>query len=316
MKRRQSLLVKLISSCQKLLQKSRILKYSCKFSKKVYTQHQHILLLVLKTYLRRTYREIAELIEELPNVRKLIGLKKVPHFTTPQKFLQRFSSLLFDSLIGRLVSGISGKLTVAIDATGFSSSYTSRYYVMKLFGETSIKSFMKLSVAAETSRKLILAMKARKAPAHDNRDFIPLLKSLKGMKVSHVIADKAYDAERNHVFIRKKLNATAVIPVRENITSRQRTKFRRRMKKLFEIDESCRKLYRKRNVVEAVFSVLKRKFGDSLSGRDAWQRRKELKLRALTYNLYRTSHCFSLLLLEVFYKAPAWFCGQLPIHFG
>jgi hypothetical protein len=54
-------------------------------------QHQHILVLVLKTYLRTTYREVTELLRELLNIRKLIKLKRIPRFTTLQKFMKRFT---------------------------------------------------------------------------------------------------------------------------------------------------------------------------------------------------------------------------------
>ena len=62
-------------------------------------QHQHILLLVLKTHLKRTYRETVEIIGEMHRIRKRINLRRIPHFTTLQKFLQRFSPVLLEKLI-------------------------------------------------------------------------------------------------------------------------------------------------------------------------------------------------------------------------
>ena len=55
--------------------------YSCKYSKRTYTQHQLISLVLLKEYLNTDYRSIVELIEVMDKVRSKIGLKQVPHFT-------------------------------------------------------------------------------------------------------------------------------------------------------------------------------------------------------------------------------------------
>jgi hypothetical protein len=59
--------------------------YSSKFSKKDFTRHQHLAILALKTFLKTTYRGIAEILHDWAELRDVLGLQKVPHFTTPQK---------------------------------------------------------------------------------------------------------------------------------------------------------------------------------------------------------------------------------------
>ncbi|WP_342765955.1 transposase [Methanobrevibacter sp. V14] len=43
-------------------------------------------ILAMKTYLKTTYREIIECLELMDKIRKFLGLNKLPHFTTIQKF--------------------------------------------------------------------------------------------------------------------------------------------------------------------------------------------------------------------------------------
>jgi hypothetical protein len=63
-------------------------------------------------------------------------------------------------------------------------------------------------------------------------------------------------------------------------------------------------VYHQRNKVETVFSVLKRKFGEALKARKYRLQVKEIKMKAILYNLSRVISAFILLILiEEFYKA-------------
>src|SRR5262245_5627017 len=59
--------------------------YSCKFSKKDFTRHQHLAVLALKAFLKVGYRDVIEYLRDWSELRAELGLKKLPHFTTLQK---------------------------------------------------------------------------------------------------------------------------------------------------------------------------------------------------------------------------------------
>lgn len=60
---------------------SAVPKYSSKFSRKDFTQHQLFSLLVLRHFFRTDYRGVVQLVDEWSDLRKALPLKKVPHYS-------------------------------------------------------------------------------------------------------------------------------------------------------------------------------------------------------------------------------------------
>jgi hypothetical protein len=56
--------------------------YGSRFSRRDYTQAQLFALLVLRQFLRTDYRGVVTLVTEWTELRRTIGLTKVPHFST------------------------------------------------------------------------------------------------------------------------------------------------------------------------------------------------------------------------------------------
>ncbi len=62
---------------------------------------------------------------------------------------------------------------------------------------------------------MILSCKARRKHRHENIDFkILARKANKQVKISCFLADKAYDSEENHRFIRYELKSEFVAPLK------------------------------------------------------------------------------------------------------
>src|SRR5574343_64120 len=105
-----------------VIRDSRIPLFSLKFSRKTYTQHQLLILLLLKEYLSEDYRDTVELTEVMDTIREKIQLNEVPHFTTLHKFCQRIRSSTFTRLLNRLMKMFydwGARITgTAIDSTG------------------------------------------------------------------------------------------------------------------------------------------------------------------------------------------------------
>jgi hypothetical protein len=56
--------------------------YSSPYSRHDFTQHQLFAILVLRQFFKTDYRGIIQLLVDLPDLRRILGLKKVPHYST------------------------------------------------------------------------------------------------------------------------------------------------------------------------------------------------------------------------------------------
>jgi len=124
--------IKFVDTSLETVQPLRLKLYSCKYSKHFYTQHQLLVLILLKEYISTDYLNFVELIDLMSYIKEKLALDKIPHFTTLQKFVTRVQSSLFNLLLSRILKLLylyrENVSVAAIDATGFTSSYASYYF--------------------------------------------------------------------------------------------------------------------------------------------------------------------------------------------
>ena len=84
---------------------------------------------LLKTYLKTTYREIIEILDGNSVIIKFLKFKKLPNYSTIQKFFVKMSLGVLKDLIDVILSltGIDCEL-IAIDGTGHVIDYIDKYY--------------------------------------------------------------------------------------------------------------------------------------------------------------------------------------------
>jgi hypothetical protein len=270
-----------------------------------------VVLLALRQHFRKSYRDFCEMLEVCTEIMDELGLRRVPHWTTLQKFSRRADARRLERLLLEyLVEARLSVLHLAVDSTGFSSTSASTYYTRVLEDRKSkigghrrgvqTRRYMKQTVAVETRKQLIVAVKFRRGPSNDSPDFPRVLEKVlpAGLPVRLVLADKGYDAESNHAYAQEVLGARTMIPVRYRGPGiRVGGRYRRRNLRDFDDDA-----YHQRAKVETVFSVEKRKMGSHVLARVSSQQHKELIFRAFSYNSGRMESLF-LLFIEDFYKA-------------
>ncbi|MFC7738831.1 hypothetical protein ACFQX4_24205 [Roseomonas sp. GCM10028921] len=79
-------------------------EYGSRYSRKDYTQPQLFALLVLRQFLRTDYRGVVALVAEWSDLRRTLGLTKVPHYSTLAHASRR---VLADAEAGGLSSRFS-----------------------------------------------------------------------------------------------------------------------------------------------------------------------------------------------------------------
>jgi len=124
--------IRLTEAALSAVRASHLPLYSCKYSKKPYTQHQLLVLPLLKERLRLDYRSFVDLLAILDRIRDILHMERVPHSTTLHTFMQRIRSLWLTIMQKKLLSSAYQHGDVisvaALDSSGFTSAYASSYY--------------------------------------------------------------------------------------------------------------------------------------------------------------------------------------------
>ena len=275
--------IKFLEVSLKTVQSSRLNLYSCNYSKHIYTQHQLLVLVLLKEYISTDYRDFVELIDLMKDIKEKLDLDKIPHFTTLQKFVSRIPSSLFNLTLSKVLKlfyshGENVPIT-AIDATGFTSSYASHYYSRRT-GKLR-RSFLKTSISVDTDKKVVLGWKISQKTYHDVKHAKALIRqSNKSRKSECYVMDKGYDSEKIHALIREEIKADSIIPLRKRKRRKIKGKYRKQLYLIFDKNK-----YNKRNIAETTFSVVKRKFGEVLRARKFYNQVKEIKIKLIVYNI-------------------------------
>ena len=236
------------------------------FGPKTYEFIEHLSALLIRFFCRLSYRRTKQLMD-------LLGIR------CPSKSsLQRTAKKLDANFWQKVLNATSGcPYLVAIDSTGFSRVNPSYYYLRRIDGKMP-KVPVKLSAAFDTHKKKFCAAKIRVLPAHDIRDVKHLLEKCRP-KV--LVADKAYDARWLHEFC-SQIKTKSMIPVR----NWGRPRFRNMGLRMKSVKKFNLRVYHRRELIEAGFSALKRKFGASVSSKTVRTIRTEVYGRMVCHNLF------------------------------
>jgi len=176
---------------------------------------------------------------------------------------------------------------VAVDATGLSPGALSTFLVRRMYHHNQQprpwRHWLKWLVAVDLHRQLVLAQKAHAGPTNDGANLRPLVDAAHAVRsIGLVLADAEFDSELNHTHIRQRLGARSIIPAKRGKKTWRLHGVRAEMRNHFP-----RRLYRRRALVESVFSAAKRKLSCRAPGRSLLTQRRQALLLGLTYNLYR-----------------------------
>jgi hypothetical protein len=254
--------------------------------------------LVVKEFLQRDYRAIHQALLEWSDLRQVLGLTKVPHFTTlclaHKRLLHKsdtdklFSSLLQRCRNEKLLSNTTS--LAAIDSTGLESRHVSHYFTRRCDRHAAHykATYPKLSAICDTRTHLILGITVNRGPTVDHCEFRSTVEhALARQPFTMLVADAGYDSEKAHRWCRDELGIRSIIPPR--VYGRRRLDgaprqigghYRMRLHRRFP-----KKLYGQRWQIETAFSVIKRCLGAALRARTYHSQCREVALKVLTYNL-------------------------------
>jgi hypothetical protein len=273
-------------------------------SPKKFTQHQLFACLVLKNFLKTDYRGVVAHLIDHPQLREVLHLNCVPHFTTLQKASRHLLASapvrrVLESTI-RLHYGRRRRVaSSAVDSTGLECTAASGYFVRRRHRVSGpwktvvYHRYPKLGVVCDTSCHFILAIGVGRGPRPDVDELVPLVsEALRSIALLRLVADAGYDSESNLRFAREQCGIRTLIPPKHGRpTSKPAAgRYRRLMQTRFDTIT-----YHQRAQVETVMSMIKRRQGAHAHGRSYHSQCRDLRLMALTHNV------MILLWIEVFY---------------
>jgi len=255
-------------------------KYSHYFSGHLYSQPTLFTILALKIYLKQTYRQISFIIDLSDKLKKFLYIKKAPHFTTLQKFFKRIPTIVLNKINQLILSKNDIKPDIIVlDGSGFTNDNADKYYAEIRKKER--KSYIKNHIVIDAKSRLILDYQTQKGPKHDTHFAIVSIKKTKKYKPKYILADRAYDTEPIRKCINEEIGAFDQIPLKKRA---KKGKYRLNSPSIFRP-----KIYRKRNNVESVFSVIKRRFNGINQSKSTKLSNKETKLKNTIYNIHRST---------------------------
>ena len=133
-RRRESKYIRMVKAIFKVCRRQAIPLYSCKYSRRDFTLWQHIALLVMMQRMRKSYREyVNDFLTVTERLLDVLGLFKLPHFTTLEKFMLRVPSTLLERVLGGFIYLTRiRKQVFSLDSSGFSPNHVSYYYALRI----------------------------------------------------------------------------------------------------------------------------------------------------------------------------------------
>ena len=272
-------------------------RYRSRFSKHQFTQPQLLAILCLMRYADWTFREAEVLLGEHRELRQALGLSRVPDFTTRYRFLQRLDEATIDRAVGETVRRLRGmrkksrrRARVAVDATGLAQGAVSTFFVRRMHhhGQKPLpwRHGLKWVVVADLDQQFLLSQIARRGPWNDCANLPTVVQAAsRETRMGLVLADAEFDSERKHTYIRQQLGAQSVIPAKRGKKPWRIHGVRAEMRSAFP-----QRPYRRRALIESVFSSVKRQLSARAPGRSLPMQVRQALLLGLSFNLYRLRH--------------------------
>ena len=259
--------------------------YGATRSRHDFTQRQLMSCLILRAYLRTTYRGVLDVLAASAALRQRLGLTdKLPHYTTLQKFSARSQVLaIVQKILASIGRQAPAEEAAAMDATGLSRTTVSDYFCSRRGRR--FRRWVKVSVIVLCGSLLPLALEVALKPTHDCVQARALLTQAQEVaRPQRLYADAGYDAEWIHKQCREQWGVESVIQaVQRRADGKRGGRWRTKMS-----DRYLKKAdFGRRWAVESFFSALKRTMGSALSARSQEQMVAEAAIKVLAYAIRR-----------------------------
>jgi hypothetical protein len=257
-------------------------------SRKDFTQQQLMACLILRTYLKTTYRGVIEFLAVSAELREAIGLKKLPNYSTLKKFADRPGVMdAMHGMLATLAEAVASAnpevyLDAAMDATGLETSGASAHFVSRS-GKTR-KRFIKVSVLILCSSLVPASMVLGWGPGNDKAQAGVLIdRAASAVRPDLLYADAGHDAEWVHERCVDWGVMSVIKPVKHRKDGSLGGLYRSQMTEM-----NLKKLgYGRRWLAETFMSGMKRTMGSTLNATSERGLMTDAAMKVLAYAIRR-----------------------------
>ncbi len=201
-------------------------------------------------------------------------------FDTWRKAIAKWPQSVWDAL-AKVSAGNLPCEVAAIDGTTMARSNPSQHYIKKINCELCTRPIQQV-VLIDVEHRKFLSWRTRAKPRGEKCD-VPYLIEHSSVLPELVLMDKNFDSQPLHTYLRD-VGVWSIAPVRKRCTQ---GRYRKQLRDCFDWP-----LYWQRNIVECLFSAVKRLFGSHIRARTARMQRAEVNSKLIAYNIGAFVHYF------------------------
>lgn len=217
---------------------------------------------------------------------------KVPHFNSVSNYLENpeLTPLLRDLIVKSSLPLQSVETNFAADSSGFTTSRFTRWFDVKYGKERTKQDWVKVHIMCGVKTNIVTAVEIEGQHAGDSK-LLPALTATtaQSFTMNEISADKGY-ASKNNAEIITKFGASPFISMKENDKGLGGGAWAQMYHYFNFRKQEFLQHYHKRSNVESTFSMMKRKFGDSLRSKTDVAMVNESLCKILCHNLVVLIH--------------------------
>jgi hypothetical protein len=242
-----------------------------------------LVLCILRILLRKKYADYETEMRFDKRLMEMLNLGKLPckstvnnyAFTFTLKHLSNFNKMLIEAHLKKPVD-------LLLDSSGIRLVGRSIWFCIRTKQKILKKDCEKIHVAVSLCSLLIANFKISSMRKHDSPFLKKLLRPFRMLGL--VLADKGYNSKKNVKYVIGKKGAF-FSPYKSNVTGKGFSLWSKLYTMWQAFPSLCEAIYHQRSKVEAVFSALKKRYGDQLYSTLWFMRRREMAMRFIAYNV-------------------------------
>jgi hypothetical protein len=242
-----------------------------------------LVLCLLRILLRKKYADYESEMRTDKRLQEMLKMEQLPCKSTINNYNFKFTLSFLSGFNRRLVNPwIKKPVDLLLDASGIRLVGRSIWFCIRTKQKILKKDCDKIHIAVSLCSLLIANFRITNSRRNDSPFLRKLLKPFKQLGL--VLVDKGYTGKKNAQFVENK-GGSFFCPFKKNANPTGLNYWAHLFKLWKALPSLCRSIYGHRNKVEAVFSALKRKYGDQLYSQKWYMRRREMAMRFIAYNV-------------------------------